>query len=620
MILGGTYDPIEIDLSVLSGELTLYAGAGPGATTINGNTSTPTAVVHIYQSGVPGGSVRLGVANRSYDFENADRTAPTTFDDWFGFSITPFVQPGILVDDVDDGSVIINGNRVLGGINGGIRVVGSRDVTIAVNEIADTQDSGLGIGVHLNSSCVRMVQNWVHGCTGSPAGNAQGGGVALTHDGSIEAEGTSHLCKNAIYQNQAYQGCGLFVSTDPIAGGVVSHTIERNKVYENSALALPTSLPSGWIPEDQNQEGYRGGGVAIMYPVAFPGSGYALLFLNNEIYLNVLDLTMASLGYPMTTQDSQGGGLYCHMEVVVSEPIIAGNLIHDNSCLNEGGGVFLGIFDELTSGSFTRALFYSNTIARNNSLNNAPGEGLFLPVTEGEYSTGVPGAPPVPFIYEPVAVLGVNNIIHDNDPNIGAGEEWLAECDPLSGSGFSDWRYNQRQVRTPTFCGVDGYDCFASGAGNSDSPPILQAVTAKLDPLSPACIDDADPLGIATTTDFEGEQRVLGPAPDRGADEVSERRFIRGNCDDSDEVIPMDRVRIDDGIYLQNALFTPGFPAPACLDACDFNDDGKVDISDVVYLYAFLYAGGPPPPNPFPNCGFDSTGDSLPECGGVSCP
>ena len=49
----------------------------------------------------------------------------------------------------------------------------------------------------------------------------------------------------------------------------------------------------------------------------------------------------------------------------------------------------------------------------------------------------------------------------------------------------------------------------------------------------------------------------------------------------------------------------------SCLDAADFNDDGKVDITDAVSSLDFLFREGSPPPAPYPNLGTDPTDDGI---------
>ena len=59
------------------------------------------------------------------------------------------------------------------------------------------------------------------------------------------------------------------------------------------------------------------------------------------------------------------------------------------------------------------------------------------------------------------------------------------------------------------------------------------------------------------------------------------------------------------------------FPVP-CEDACDANDDGKINLADAVHLLNYLFDGGPVPPDPSPSLiavpadqGPDPTDDDL---------
>ena len=55
-----------------------------------------------------------------------------------------------------------------------------------------------------------------------------------------------------------------------------------------------------------------------------------------------------------------------------------------------------------------------------------------------------------------------------------------------------------------------------------------------------------------------------------------------------------------------------GLPV-ACLDACDANDDGKLNLADTIFLLNYIFESGPTPPNPGPDLdkGPDPTGDYL---------
>lgn len=91
--------------------------------------------------------------------------------------------------------------------------------------------------------------------------------------------------------------------------------------------------------------------------------------------------------------------------------------------------------------------------------------------------------------------------------------------------------------------------------------------------------------------------------------------FIRGDVDGSGQPL------LNDAILLLDYLFVDGVEPP-CLDAADFNDDGRVSIIDPVSLLSLLFVpGGPVPPAPFPGCGIDPTPDDVDCLGPLSgCP
>lgn len=66
--------------------------------------------------------------------------------------------------------------------------------------------------------------------------------------------------------------------------------------------------------------------------------------------------------------------------------------------------------------------------------------------------------------------------------------------------------------------------CFRSqsvpGVGNLNANPQLFRPYYKLPPGSP-CVDAGDPVAVLAATDYEGDPRVIGAAPDIGADEYS---------------------------------------------------------------------------------------------------
>ncbi len=102
---------------------------------------------------------------------------------------------------------------------------------------------------------------------------------------------------------------------------------------------------------------------------------------------------------------------------------------------------------------------------------------------------------------------------------------------------------------------------------------------------------------------------------------VEEKTFVRGDCNGSagSEEEP---VNIADAASVVSLLFGLDElkPEPVCLDACDANDDGRLELTDTLAILLFLFNDGTPPPPPGPHtAGFDPTKDVIP-CGDRLCP
>ena len=98
---------------------------------------------------------------------------------------------------------------------------------------------------------------------------------------------------------------------------------------------------------------------------------------------------------------------------------------------------------------------------------------------------------------------------------------------------------------------------------------------------------------------------------------VPEPVFGRGDCNFDK------RVDLADAQSTLSQQFQ-GFLVP-CLDACDANDDGKINLADTVFILNYLFDSGPVPPEPGPETapgeqGPDPTEDSLDCEGGAVCP
>jgi hypothetical protein len=81
---------------------------------------------------------------------------------------------------------------------------------------------------------------------------------------------------------------------------------------------------------------------------------------------------------------------------------------------------------------------------------------------------------------------------------------------------------------------------------------------------------------------------------------VDKERFFRGDCNFSH--VGSLSVDIADAAAVVSFLFLPGTFKfnPPCLDACDCNDDGRVDLADAFCILQYLFQFGrfPPPPGP----------------------
>ncbi|MGE3166858.1 MAG: dockerin type I repeat-containing protein [Planctomycetota bacterium] len=82
---------------------------------------------------------------------------------------------------------------------------------------------------------------------------------------------------------------------------------------------------------------------------------------------------------------------------------------------------------------------------------------------------------------------------------------------------------------------------------------------------------------------------------------VAEPEFIRGDCNWDEKVNLADAAGMIAAQFLDYQ--------PTCDDACDINDDGRLNLGDAVFLMNYLFKFGPEPPAPFPDPGPDETVD-----------
>ena len=93
---------------------------------------------------------------------------------------------------------------------------------------------------------------------------------------------------------------------------------------------------------------------------------------------------------------------------------------------------------------------------------------------------------------------------------------------------------------------------------------------------------------------------------------LAEPIFVRGDCnfhysDEYPATSGPEVVDISDAQAVLSYLFLTGtwHFAPPCLDACDANDDGRIDLADSVYILRYLFKFAVQPKAPYPNPGPD---------------
>ena len=81
-------------------------------------------------------------------------------------------------------------------------------------------------------------------------------------------------------------------------------------------------------------------------------------------------------------------------------------------------------------------------------------------------------------------------------------------------------------------------------------------------------------------------------------------------CQDACDANDDGKINLADAVFLLNYLFAFGLP-PQCFSACDADDNGAVQLPDAIIILNYLFAQGPPPQSPFPGAGADPTPDTL---------
>jgi hypothetical protein len=211
----------------------------------------------------------------------------------------------------------------------------------------------------------------------------------------------------------------------------------------------------------------------------------------------------------------------------------------------------------------------------------------------------------------------------DNDEGDGDGCELVLgvlidALPPFDGATIPPLEQFQRvgcvafSVKETAACGSSCEIRFSDGINGTGKVPVKNLISVENVSRAPALIDSA-------------------------VEVVGEAVFFRGDCNFSGEEMGM-AINIADAAAGISFLFLPGTWKfePPCLDACDCNDDGRIDLADVLCVLQFALQNGTFPPAPGPGLevtgdanpaavratppGSDPTEDKLDCAGGIGCP
>jgi len=147
-------------------------------------------------------------------------------------------------------------------------------------------------------------------------------------------------------------------------------------------------------------------------------------------------------------------------------------------------------------------------------------------------------------------------------------------------------------------------------------------------------VDGDGKIPIYNLISVENFERSVQTIPCKICIEDKEK-FFRGDCNFSGDsgTDGSLAVNIADAAAVVSYLFLPGTYKfiPPCLDACDCNDDGRIDLADVVCILRYLFQDNKMPPDPGPGyrevpggvehtpAGTDPTADMLDCAAGAGC-
>jgi len=370
------------------------------------------------------------------------------------------------------------------------------------NGISASSGGGIFARSHSDSGApvdITITNNIITG--NSAAATCQGGGVyAMSYADSSSPGGSVTLTNNTVTGNTAdYDGGGAYAGSFSTSGTGGTVTLTNNTItgnttthsnghgggvyatsYSGSAAAGTVSLTGNTITG--NTGGGDGGGVGAW--ISGSSGGGTITITSNTV-----------TGNTTTHSNGHGGGVYAYAQegsgsgtagdVILTNNIIAGN--NAPGTVAYGGGVEAMSYS--TSGTKGDVTATNNTIVGNSS---------------GHYGGGA--------VFDGNTGRVYNNIIRGNTATTTAGDIYLASLATADG-------YNN------DYHEING--TWTNSNGNIDADPVFVGTgDYHLQRTSP-CVD----TGINTApslpaTDFDGDPRIIGSAPDIGADEYVPSGYV----------------------------------------------------------------------------------------------
>ncbi|HKY63218.1 MAG TPA: choice-of-anchor Q domain-containing protein [bacterium] len=396
-----------------------------------------------------------------------------------------------------------------------------------------------------------------------------GGGLRIeTIAADIEVESCSFQ-GNSTSTIEGLGGGGLFA----LAGDSGSITFTENRFTDNF------SSPSA-----------GGGSVAI-------SSGTGAIVMTGNTYLN------NDAGDSQGSTGALGGGAVAF--VTNGELTLDRNVLLDNFAEAGGGGMFIGV-------GFSSAKVTNNVVARNQSLGVNDSQGFlgggaglrfFLPggsvdftnntVTANSDQAGSGGGVLALMLFNEASLAVSNSIVWGN--SAGGGSFCTSSCDDIAiadqldvdadsnGGTFAIAHSDYSDI----FLGCQGPGCTSHatiGSGNLNVDPLfVNAGQSNFHLQSTSDVIDKGDAGAPSipSTDFDGQARVNGSAPDMGAFEFS-NAAIPENCangldDDGDEAADC----ADSDCAGEEVCQEPEPAGEICDNATDDDGDKLIDCLDL---------------------------------------